>query len=140
MSLWCLLAAPLMAGNDLRNMTEETKSILMNRDVIAIDQDRDFHPVQRLSVAGKSEVLVRPLSGNAFAVGLFNRGDSPAAIGFRWDALKFDTGLYGFRRLQAQDLWKHDAVATTGDSFTATVAPHAVVMLRVSIAAGRGGF
>jgi alpha-galactosidase len=138
MSLWCLLAAPLMAGNDLRTMTEETKSILMNADVVAIDQDREFKPVERLSQEGKSEVLVRPLSGNAFAVGLFNRGDSPAQIGFRWEALKFDTGLYGFRRLQAQDLWKHEAVPTTGDSFTATVPRHGVVLLRVSIAGGRG--
>ena len=89
-------------------MAEETKSILMNPDAIAIDQDREPKPVERLSQQGKSEVLVRPLSGNAFAVGLFNRGDQPAEIGFRWDALKFDTGLYGFRRLQVQDLWKHE--------------------------------
>ena len=116
MSLWCLLSAPLMAGNDLRTMTEETKSILMNPDAIAIDQDREPKPVERLSQQGKSEVLVRPLSGNAFAVGLFNRGDQPAEIGFRWDALKFDTGLYGFRRLQAQDLWKHEPVQVSGDT------------------------
>ncbi|MGA2328476.1 MAG: glycoside hydrolase family 27 protein [Bryobacteraceae bacterium] len=140
MSLWCLLSAPLMAGNDLRTMAEETKSILMNPDVIAIDQDRDPKPVQRLSQAGKSEVLVRPLSGNAFAVGLFNRGDKPAEISFRWDALKFDTGLYGFRRLQAQDLWKHEPVQVSGDTYTATVPSHGVVLLRVSIASGRGGF
>jgi alpha-galactosidase len=138
MSLWCLLSAPLMAGNDLRTMTEETKSILMNSDAIAIDQDRDFKPVYRLSQAGKSEVLVRPLSGNAFAVGLFNRGDKPAEIGFRWDALKFDTGLYGFRRLQAQDLWKHLAVPVSGDDYTAAVPAHGVVLLKVSIATGRG--
>jgi alpha-galactosidase len=140
MSLWCLLSAPLMAGNDLRTMTDETKSILMNADVIAIDQDRDFKPAQRLSVEGKSEVLIRPLSGNAFAIGLFNRGDKPAEIGFRWDALKFDTGLYGFRRLQAQDLWKHAPVTVAGDTYTATVPSHGVVLLKVGIAGGRGGF
>ncbi len=140
MSLWCMLSAPLMAGNDLRTMTEETKSILMNPDVIAIDQDRVPKPVQRLSQNDPSEVLVRPLSGNAFAVGLFNRGDKPAEIGFRWDALKFDTGLYGFRRLQAQDLWKHEPVQVSGDSYTATVPGHGVVLLRVSVASGRGGF
>ena len=140
MSLWCLLAAPLMAGNDLRTMSDETKSILMNADVIAIDQDREFKPVRRMSQEGKSEVLVRPLSGNAYAIGLFNRGDQPAQIGFRWDALKFDTGLYGFRRLQAQDLWKHAPVEVTGDTYSATVPSHGVVLLRVSIAAGRGGF
>jgi alpha-galactosidase len=138
MSLWCLLSAPLMAGNDLRAMTEETKSIVMNPDVIAIDQDRDAKPVERLSVAGKSEVLVRPLAGDAFAVGLFNRADKPAGIGFRWDALKFDTGLYGFRRLQARDLWKHEAISVAGDDYTATVPAHGVVLLRVSIASGRG--
>jgi alpha-galactosidase len=140
MSLWCLLSAPLMAGNDLRTMTEETKSILMNPDAIAIDQDREPKPVERLSQQGKSEVLVRPLGGNAFAVGLFNRGDQPAEIGFRWDALKFDTGLYGFRRLQVQDLWKHEPVQVAGDTYTATVPKHGVVLLRVSIASGRGGF
>lgn len=140
MSLWCMLSAPLMAGNDLRTMTEETKSILMNPDLIAIDQDRDPKPVQRLSQQGKSEVLVRPLSGNAFAVGLYNRGDKPAEIGFRWDALKFNTGLYGFRRLQAQDLWKHEPVQVSGDTYAATVPSHGVVLLRVSIASGRGGF
>jgi alpha-galactosidase len=108
--------------------------------VIAIDQDWDAKPVQRLSVEGKSEVLVRPLGGNAFAIGLFNRGDKPAEIGFRWDALKFDTGLYGFRRLQAQDLWKHEPVPVAGDTYTATVPSHGVVLLRISIAGGRGGF
>ena len=140
MSLWCMLQSPLMAGNDLRSMTDETKSILMNPDIIALDQDREPHPVQYLSQQGKSEVVIRQLSGDAYAVGLYNRGDNPAEISFRWDALKFDTGLYGFRRLVAQDLWKHEPVPTTGDTFTATVPKHGVVLLRVSIAAGRGGF
>lgn len=140
MSLWCLLAAPLMAGNDLRTMSEETKSILMNEEAIAIDQDREYQPVRRLSQQGKSEVLVRPLGGNAFAVGLFNRGDEPAEIGFRWDALKFETGLYGFRRLQVRDLWKHSPVEVSGDAYAATVPRHGVVLLKVSVAGGRGGF
>jgi alpha-galactosidase len=112
----------------------------MNPDVIAIDQDRDPKPVERLSQQGRSEVLVRPLSGSAFAVGLFNRGDQPAEISFRLDALKFNTGLYGFRRLQVQDLWRHEPVQVSGDTYTATVPKHGVVLLRVSIASGRGGF
>ena len=53
---------------------------------------------------------------------------------------KFSTGLYGFRRLQAQDLWKHEPVQVAGDTYTATVPSHGVVLLRISIAAGRGGF
>ncbi len=61
MSLWSLLAAPLIAGNDLRSMTDETKSILMNADVISIDQDTAVKPVQLLTQQDKVEILDRPL-------------------------------------------------------------------------------
>jgi len=77
MSLWALLAAPLLVGNDLRTMTDETKAILMNTEVIAIDQDPEAKPVKRISQNGKTEVLVRPLRDNSTAIGLFNRGDQP---------------------------------------------------------------
>ena len=131
MSLWALLRAPLVAGNDLRSMSDETKSILMNADVIAIDQDADALPVEKLSVEGKSEVLIRPLSGYSVAVALFNRGDTPADISFRWDSLHLSPGLGG-RSLSAQDLWKHQPVAINGDTYTATVPKHGVVLLRVA--------
>jgi alpha-galactosidase len=136
MSLWAMLSAPLIAGNDLRQMTDESKSILMNREVIAIDQDPAAKSVQVLSVDGKSEVLVRPLEGNAVAVGLFNRGDEPAQISFRWDGLHLGAYLGG-RTLTARDLWKHEAVPVTGDSFTAMVPKHGVVLLRVEVGAFR---
>jgi alpha-galactosidase len=130
MSLWALLRAPLIAGNDLRSMTEETKSILMNPDVIAIDQDPYAEPVKRLSVDGKKEVLVRPLASGAMAVGLVNRGDQPADISFRWDSLQLGANLGG-KKLEARDLWKHKDVPVVGDTFTATVPKHGVVLLRV---------
>jgi alpha-galactosidase len=133
MSLWALLRAPLIAGNDLRSMTDETKSILMNTDVIAIDQDPDAKPVQVASVEGKSEVLLRYLSGSAAAVGLFNRGDQPVDISFRWDSLHLDAGLGG-RQLSAQDLWKHESVKIDGDTFTANVPKHGVVLLKLTSA------
>src|SRR5271170_5890303 len=57
MSLWSLLAAPLIAGNDLRTMTDETKSLLLNREVIAIDQDPSYKPVTSVSSADRLEVL-----------------------------------------------------------------------------------
>ena len=87
MSLWSLLAAPLIAGNDVANMTEETKSILMNKDVIEIDQDPLAKPVATLSTNSTSVVLVRPLKDDAAAVGLFNRADQPAKMTFRWDSV-----------------------------------------------------
>jgi alpha-galactosidase len=130
MSLWSLLRAPLIAGNDPRTMTEETKSILMNPDVIAIDQDPDAKPVQVLSEQGKVEVLVRPLAGGAVAVGLFNRGDQPTEVSFPWDSLHLGANLGG-KTLAARDLWKHEDVKPSGESYTATVPKHGVVLLRV---------
>jgi alpha-galactosidase len=131
MSLWAMLRAPLIAGNDLRHMTDETKSILENTEVIAIDQDTAARPVQILSADGKKEVLVRWLAGDAAAVGLFNRGDQPVEISFRWDSLHLGAELGG-KVLEARDLWKHKDVEVTGDSFTATVPKHGVVLLKVT--------
>jgi alpha-galactosidase len=131
MSLWAMLRAPLIAGNDLSTMTDETKSILMNPEIIAIDQDLDAEPVAMPSVEGKSEVLVRPLSGNAVAVGLFNRDDKPAPISFRWDSLGIGPGP---RTLVARDLWKHQEIVASGDVYTAMVPSHGVVMVKVTAA------
>jgi len=132
-SLWALLRAPLIAGNDLRTMTEETKSILTNSEVIAIDQDLEAKPVQLLSQQGLSEVLVRPLTGNAVAIGLFNRDDKPVEISFRWDSIHlFDNLGFGSRPPTVRDLWKHEVVPTTGDTFTATVPAHGVVLLQTT--------
>jgi len=80
MSLWALLAAPLLAGNDLSKMTTETRSILMNKGVIAIDQDRLGRQGSRLSKDGETEIWTKPLRGGAVAVGLFNRGTSEARM------------------------------------------------------------
>ncbi len=127
MSLWSMLAAPLLAGNDLRNMSEETKSILMNADVIAIDQDPAGKPVKRLSdPQATAVVLARPLKDGAIAIGLFNRADQPQEI-----TVKFaDAGVTG-KKLTGRDVWKHAEVPLSGDSFSATVPTHGVVLLRV---------
>ena len=128
MSLWSMLAAPLLAGNDLRTMSDETKDILTNKEVIAIDQDPDGKPLKDISdSAATAVVLARPLHGGALAVGLFNRADEPQAITVKWSSL----GLAG-EKLAARDLWKHADVAVAGDSYTATVVPHGVVLLRVT--------
>jgi alpha-galactosidase len=132
MSLWALLAAPLIAGNDIRTMTKETKSILMNADVISIDQDPAALPVQRTPPHGGSEVLIRPLANEAAAVGLFNRGTSPAEISFRWDGLGLSPVLAG-KTLEASDLWKHEPIPVTGDTYTAVIPPHGVVLIRVEL-------
>jgi alpha-galactosidase len=129
MSLWSLLAAPLIAGNDLRTMTDETKSILMNTEVIAIDQDIAANPVQLLTQQGKIEVLSRSLADGSVAVGIFNRGDTATDGSFSFDSLKSGVAT---NQLHVRDLWKHEAVAITGNIYTANIAPHGVVLLRVS--------
>jgi alpha-galactosidase len=128
MSLWALLAAPLLAGNDLRTMNEETKSILMNTEVIAIDQDPDAKPVRRISQSGETEAWVRRLHDSSLAVGLFNRGGQPAEVSVRWDALDL-----GGKKLRVRDLWKHQDVETTGDRYSAIVPTHGVVLLKVAV-------
>lgn len=131
MSLWSLLAAPLMAGNDLRSMSEETKSILMNKDVIAVDQDPAAKPVQTLSTDGKIEILWRPMADGSVVVGLFNRGSEPQSASFKWSSLP--SNLAG-KKLQARDLWQHAPVSIAGDQYSATVPAHGVNLLRIKVA------
>jgi alpha-galactosidase len=129
MSLWSLLAAPLIAGNDLRTMTDETKSILMNTEIIAIDQDPRFQPVTESSSDGGVEVLMRPLHDGSVAVGIFNRGDKAATGKFSRSSLP---ARFNGKKLRVRDLWKHDDGSMDGDSFTTTVPRHGVVMLRIA--------
>jgi alpha-galactosidase len=127
MSLWSMLAAPLIAGNDVRSMTDETVSILENKEVIAIDQDPAGHPVKQISAPDATAVvLARPLADGSMAVGLFNRGDAAQEVDVQWSAI----GLGG-KKLTVRDLWKHEGVDVSGDKFSASVPPHGVVMLKV---------
>src|SRR6266446_883617 len=86
-----LRAAPLLAGNDLRSMSPDTLAILANRGVIAIDQDPLGRQGHRVRADESTEVWERPLASGAHAVGLFNRGTSPAHVEVRWSEL----GLMG---------------------------------------------
>ncbi len=124
-SLWSLLAAPLIAGNDLRHMSAETKAILLNREVIAVDQDRLGQQGRRALREGEKEIWVRPLANGEFALGLFNRGQTEAELSFKWA----DLGLA--KPAQVRDLWAHRRLETTGEEFKAKVRPHGVVLLRV---------
>jgi alpha-galactosidase len=126
MSLWSLLAAPLLAGNDLRGMTEETRSILMNREVIAIDQDPTARPVKKISEQGSLVVAARPLLHHNWAVGLFNRRDTVAKMTVVWEQL----GWSG--KQQVRDLWAHKDLGSFADQFTADVPSHGVVLITVS--------
>ncbi len=125
MSLWSMLASPLLAGNDVRNMTPEIKAILMNKEVIAVDQDKLGHQAAPVWKEGKLEVWARPLADGSRAVALFNRGDAPAKITARWS----DAGVKG--PAAVRDLWAHKDLGKFKDEFTAEVPSHGTVMLKV---------
>jgi alpha-galactosidase len=129
MSLWCLLAAPLIAGNDLTNMSAEIQSILCNREVIAVDQDPAGIQGDRVSCEGPLEVWMKPLADGSKALGLFNRGRSLMNMTLRFA----DVGFRG--RVQVRDLWEHADRGVFEDSFSTLVLKHGVVLVKVREAA-----
>jgi len=126
MSLWSVLAAPLIAGNDIRSMTQNIKDILMNREVIAIDQDKAGKPGRRVSPEGEQEVWARELSGGGHAVALFNKSSATAKMTVKWS----DAGVKRTPK-KVRDLWSHADVSASGDGWTAEVPAHGVAFLRV---------
>ena len=127
-SLWAMMASPLMAGNDIAHMDETTRSILLNKDVIAVDQDPLGVQGRRVWKDGDSEVWVKPLAGGARALLLFNRGNAPALIRASADQLGWPTGV----RARVRDLWMHKDLPRWSGSISATVEPHGVAMFRIS--------
>ncbi len=127
-SFWSLLSAPLMAGNDLRTMSAETRDILSNRDVIAIDQDPLGAQGRRVRKEGPREVWAKDLADGGRAVILFNRGTAPATMAVSWTEI----GLPYDAQPQVRDLWAHKDLGRTKAPFVATVPPHDVVMIRVT--------
>jgi alpha-galactosidase len=126
MSLWALAAAPLLAGNDIRIMSVMTKSILLNKEVIAIDQDplgKQASPVK----SGDLETWLKPLADGGVAVGVVNLG--PAATKATVDSS--DLQIAGPVK-KARDLWAHKNVKFTNGAYSANVPSHGVLLLRVS--------
>ncbi len=126
MSLWCLLAAPLLAGNDLTKMTPETVSILMNKEAIAIDQDPAGKAADRIYAEGHLEVWGRGLADGSRAIGIFNRNGVPLTLSLGMDRLGLPNGA-----TQIRDLWKHQDLPNPGRTFEALVPPHGVILLRI---------
>lgn len=126
MSLWSILAAPLLAGNDLRNMSKETLEILTNREVLAVDQDSLGKQGVRVAKDGDLEVWAKPLADGSQAVGLFNRGTAAAQVTARWP----DLGLSGERKVR--DLWALQDRGKFADKFEAQVPAHGVIMIKIT--------
>ncbi len=129
MSLWALLAAPLLAGNDLTKMTPETIALLTNREVIAIDQDPLGAQGDRVYAEGPYEFWARPLADGSKAVGIFNRQDTwtkEAYIEVDLRALGFEGGA------KVRDVWQTKDLGVLKGTFKLKVPARGVTLLRVT--------
>jgi len=126
-SLWCILAAPLMLGNDIRKATPEVLEILLNQEAIAVNQDPLGKQGVKVRDDGDLEVWSKPLHDGARAVVLFNRSAQAANIEFRWTEIGYPAHLDAAVR----DLWQKKDQGTFQVGYNAEVAPHGVVMLKV---------
>jgi alpha-galactosidase len=126
-SMWAIFAAPLLAGNDVANMSADTKEILLNKDVIAIDQDPLGQQGRRVKKTGDLEVWSKQLQDGGRAVALLNRGATPAKISVAW----IDIGYPDAVSANVQDLWTKKESSAVKGGYSAEVPSHGVVMLRV---------
>jgi alpha-galactosidase len=126
-SLWALLAAPLISGNDVRSMTPEIRDILINKEVIAIDQDPLGLQGRRVHKDGELEVWSKQLSDGARAVILLNRSATEAEIAVSWIQIGYPEHLTA----SVRDLWQHKDLGKFADKFSAKTASHSVVMVKI---------
>jgi alpha-galactosidase len=137
-SLWAMLAAPLMAGNDIRKMDESTRTVLTNKDVIAVNQDASGIQGFRYSNKDSVQVWFKPLSNGEWAMCVVNRSAAATPFEFNWQneivndelskrGLHADAIAYKLR-----DLWTKKDAGTTKRSLKAIIQPHDVLMLRLT--------
>jgi alpha-galactosidase len=125
LTLWSIQAAPLILGNDVRSMSPDTLRLLLNREVIAIDQDTSGVQGKRIIIRPGIEVWARPLRDQETAVAIFNRGAVAAELSVEWA----DLGLSGAR--QIRDLWRHMDLGILSANFRVHVPAHGAMLLKV---------
>jgi len=126
MSLWAILAAPLLAGNDLSTMKPETIAILTNKDVIAVDQDSLGKQGDRVWAEGPLEIWSKPLADGSQAVAIFNRMHDVLTTQLDVKKLGFAHGAH------AKDLWTGKDLGRLDAPYAVTLPKHGVLLLRVS--------
>ena len=133
-SMWCMLAAPLMSGNDLRDMNMQTVEILTNREAIAVNQDPLGRQAVKFMDMGDYEIWAKVLDNKELAVCFMNRGEVSWNLDYDWldQTMYFADGI-NFRKHEyiIRDLWKHEDIGTSKSHLKAVIAPHACMMLRL---------
>ena len=138
-TMWCMMAAPLLLGNDLTTMSDETLDIITNKSVIAIDQDRLGVQGLRFKREGDLEYWFKPLQGGDWAFCILNRGSEDCTVSIDWADFCFTDSISGmstgFDKLtySAVDLWDRNApVIKTDNNLQLTVNTHDVKLFRLS--------
>lgn len=136
-SMWAMIAAPLIAGNDLRNMTPETREILTHKEVVAVDQDSLGIQGFKYAAEEELEIWFKPLQHGDWAVMFLNRSKSPKEVKFNWkdhvveDELFDKSANFQDTTYKIRDLWAKKSAGTTKRAFKAEIPGHDVVMLRL---------
>jgi alpha-galactosidase len=127
MTLWSLLASPLLIGCDMTKLDAFTRDLLCNDEVLDVDQDPLGKPAGRIQKNGTAEVWARPLCDGTKAVGLFNRGEEPTTITVNFAK---DLGITA-KRVPVRDLWQRKQLKTRSGSFEAVIYPHCAMLIKV---------
>ncbi|MCB9856051.1 MAG: NPCBM/NEW2 domain-containing protein [Phycisphaerales bacterium] len=127
-TLWSLLASPMLIGCDMTKLDDFTLALLTNPDVIAVNQDPLGKQASRISQDGRTEIWARPLADGSTAVGLFNRGRKAHEISVNWKQLNRNGTQY------VRDLWMRSDVGQFATDYKTTVPPHGAVFLKIAIA------
>jgi alpha-galactosidase len=134
-SMWAILAAPLMAGNDLRNMDKSTKDILTNADVIAINQDELGQQATRFMDLGETEIWAKPLMNGEIAICFMNRTNQIWKLDYDWQKhiMYFATKVDLRKKVyNIFDVWEHKTIGKTSEKLLKDVPAHGIVMVRLS--------
>jgi alpha-galactosidase len=136
-SLWCMLAAPLAAGNDLRNMTAQTREILTNKEMIDIDQDVRGIAAFKMVMPDSLELWVKPLKNDELALCFFNRTGSTRKMVLDWKDLNISdlqSGLdvhFGNQAFTMRDLWLKKDIGKTDRKLELSLDSHDVMVLKL---------
>lgn len=136
-SMWCMLAAPLIAGNDLSAMTPEIAKILTNKEIIAVNQDKLGIVGLKWKDYGDFEIWFKPLENDAYAVCFLNRGNKGIKQKFTFKDkhvfdLEMDWTTYKFpKTYTVRNLWTHNNLGTVTDTFNIEIPPHDVLMVKL---------
>jgi alpha-galactosidase len=126
MTLWCMLASPLLIGCDMPKMTPFTVSLFSNDEVLAVNQDSLGKQGYRAKQDGQGDIWVKPLDDGSWAVAFFNHGETAADVSVQWADLKL-TGAQTVR-----DLWRQKDLGSQATGYTVNVAPHGAELFKVS--------